>query len=117
MEGVDKQNETLATYIPKLAKMPLSFQPGTQWGYDEGLDVVARAIEIVSGMAFNVFVQKRMFDPLGMKDTHWIVPKDKQARMLNIVGGKAVTPTTNYFFGSSGLIGTARDVHPVHQNC
>ena len=108
-KGVDPQNETLATYMPKLAKIPLSFQPGAQWGYGEGLDVVARAIEVVSGMAFNVFVQKRIFDQLGMKDTHWILPKEKQARLLTIVGGKAVTPTTSYFSGSYGLISTARD--------
>ena len=90
------RNETLATWIPKVAKEPLSFQPGTQWGYGGGLDVVARAIEIVSGMPFNEFVQKRIFDPLDMKDTHWIVPKDKLHRMMIFVEGKAGSPT-QYF--------------------
>ena len=102
------RNETLATWIPKVAKEPLSFQPGTQWGYGGGLDVVARTIEIVSGMPFNEFVQKRIFDPLDMKDTHWIVPKDKLHRMMIFVEGKAGSPT-KYFSGSAGLVSTARD--------
>ena len=59
-------------------------------------------------MPFNEFVQKRIFDPLDMKDTHWIVPKDKLHRMLIFVEGKAGTPTT-YFSGSYGLVSTARD--------
>lgn len=103
-----REGDTLATWIPVVAEGPLSFQPGTRWGYGGGLDVVARAIEIVSGMPFNNFVQKRIFDPLDMKDTHWIVPKDKLHRMLVFVEGKAGTPTT-YFSGSAGLVSTARD--------
>ena len=106
-KGRDR-NETLATWIPKVAEGPLNFQPGTRWGYGGGLDVVARVIEIVSGMPFNDFVQQRIFDPLDMKDTHWIVPKDKLHRMLAFVEGKAGTPTT-YFSGSAGLVSTARD--------
>ena len=103
-----RESDTLATWIPIVAEGPLNFQPGTRWGYGGGLDVVARVIEIVSGMPFNDFVQKRIFDPLDMKDTHWIVPKDKLHRMLVFVEGKAGTPTT-YFSGSAGLVSTARD--------
>lgn len=102
------KNDTLATWIPIVAEGPLNFQPGTRWGYGGGLDVVARVIEIVSGMPFNEFVQKRIFDPLDMKDTHWILPKDKLHRLLVFVEGKAGTPTT-YFSGSAGLVSTARD--------
>ena len=102
------ENETLATWIPKVAARPLSFQPGTQWGYGGGLDVVARVIEIESGISFNEFVQKRIFDPLDMKDTHWIVPEDKLHRMMIFVEGKAGSPT-KYFSGSAGLVSTARD--------
>ncbi len=105
---VRDRNETLATWIPKVAAGPLSFQPGTQWGYGGGLDVVARVIEIVSGMPFNEFVQERIFDPLDMKDTHWILPKDKLPRMMIFVEGKAGSPT-RYFSGSAGLVSTARD--------
>lgn len=102
------EGDTLATWIPVVAEGPLSFQPGTRWGYGGGLDVVARVIEIVSGMPFDEFVQERIFDPLDMKDTYWIVPEDKLHRMLIFVEGKAGTPTT-YFSGSAGLVSTARD--------
>ena len=105
---IQHEGDTLATWIPVVAEGPLSFQPGTRWGYGGGLDVVARVIEIVSGMPFNEFVQERIFDPLDMKDTHWIVPEDKLHRMLIFVEGKAGTPTT-YFSGSAGLVSTARD--------
>ena len=105
---IQHDSDTLATWIPVVAEGPLSFQPGTRWGYGGGLDVVARVIEIVSGMPFNEFVQERIFDPLDMKDTHWIVPDDKLHRMLIFVEGKAGTPTT-YFSGSAGLVSTARD--------
>ena len=105
---IQHEGDTLATWIPVVAEGPLNFQPGTRWGYGGGLDVVARVIEIVSGMPFNDFVQKRIFDPLDMKDTHWVVPKDKLHRMLVFVEGKAGTPTT-YFSGSWGLVSTARD--------
>ena len=50
--GRHTKDDTLATYIPKLAKVPLDFQPGTQWAYSQGLDVVARIIEIVSETPF-----------------------------------------------------------------
>ena len=105
---IQHEGDTLATWIPIVAERPLNFQPGTRWGYGGGLDVVARVIEIVSGMPFNEFVQKRIFDPLDMKDTHWVVPDDKLHRMLVYVEGKAGTPTT-YFSGSWGLVSTARD--------
>ena len=102
------KDDTLATWIPIVAEGPLNFQPGTRWGYGGGLDVVARVIEVVSGMPFNDFVQQRIFDPLDMKDTYWIVPEDKLHRMLIFVEGKAGTPTS-YFSGSAGLVSTARD--------
>ena len=101
--------DTLATYVHEhMAKDPLAFQPGTKWGYGGGLEVVARVIEIVSGMSYNEFVQARIFDPLDMKDTHWIVPKDKLPRMMRFVKGKAGS-STRYFSASAGLVSTARD--------
>ncbi len=105
------EHESLATLIPKVAKEPLSFQPGTRWEYSQGLDVVARVIEVVSGTPFNVLVQKRIFGPLDMKDTYWIVPEDKKKRMLLSTEG---TPP-EYFSASWGLKSTARDFLHFHQ--
>ena len=105
-------SDTLASWIPKLAAGPLDFQPGTRWSYSGtvGLDVVARIIEIASGTPFNEFVQKRIFDPLDMKDTHWNVPKEKLDRMPVFSNDKGPwIRSPDYFSGSVGLVSTARD--------
>ena len=105
-------SDTLASWIPKVAAGPLDFQPGTRWAYSGtvGLDVVARTIEIVSGTPFNEFVQTRILEPLDMKDTHWIVPRDKLDRMPVISNDKGPwIKSADYFSGSLGLISTARD--------
>lgn len=105
-------SDSLASWIPKVAAGPLDFQPGTRWAYSGtvGLDVVARIVEIVSGTPFNEFVQARIFEPLDMKDTHWIVPEDKLARMPAMSNDKGPwIRSADYFSGSIGLVSTARD--------
>lgn len=64
--------------VQTFAREPLIFQPGTQYQYsNEGLNTAARIIEVVSGMPYERFMQERLFDPLGMKDTtFW--PNSKQ---------------------------------------
>src|SRR5688572_17693258 len=69
-----KQGEKLADYIPRLGTTTLEFQPGSRWAYSAqaGHDTLGRMVEIASGMPLNEFFQKRIFDPLGMKDiTFW----------------------------------------------
>jgi len=104
---------TLASYIPTLAEVPLDFQPGSRRAYSgtTGLDVVARIIEIVSGIPFNEFVQTRIFDPLEMNDTHYNVPPSKAARRVVIHGRdmSGAGGVTTYFSGSFGLSSTAKD--------
>jgi len=67
---------TLAETARKLAQQPLRFQPGTHWAYSTaGMDVLGRVVEMASGMPFDQFLQRRVLDPLGMKDTSfWIAP-------------------------------------------
>ena len=106
------ESDSLASWIPKVAAGPLDFQPGTRWAYSGtvGLDVVARIVEIVSGTPFNEFVQTRIFDPLDMKDTHWIVPEHKRDRMPVIPNDKGPwIKSPDYYSGSIGLVSTARD--------
>ncbi|MDE0420852.1 MAG: serine hydrolase [Gammaproteobacteria bacterium] len=104
---------TLASYIPTLGAMALDFQPGSRWTYSggTGLDVVARIIEIVSGMPYDEFVQTRIFDPLDMTDTHYNLPASKQSRRVVIQGMDVSrwSRETTYFSGSYGLSSTARD--------
>ncbi|NKC01118.1 MAG: serine hydrolase [Pseudomonadales bacterium] len=105
--------DTLASYIPKVANTLLDFQPGARWAYSPGtgLDVVARIIEIVSNTPYDEFVQTRIFEPLGMKDTYYNVPADKDSRRVNITDRDMARfrQPTKYFSGSYGLTSTAED--------
>ena len=81
-----KGKESLADYIPRLGGVPLDFQPGSRWAYSAqaGFDVLARIVEVVSGMPFDQFAKTRIFDPLGMKDT-FFYPADGNPRMVDAV--------------------------------
>ena len=98
---------TLASYIPTLGDFALDFQPGSHWSYGGALQVVARIIEVVSGMPYEEFLQTRILDPLEMRDTHFKVPPSKMSRRVVIRGvdmSKWDGETT-----SRGLWSTARD--------
>lgn len=113
--------DTLATHIPKLAAVPLDFQPGTLWRYSgqAGFNVLSRVVEIVSGLPYDQFLRQRIFDPLGMKDTGFVVPAGKQNRLASIhrrtadgleVGESQNTlMSTTYFSGAGGLVSTPED--------
>jgi CubicO group peptidase (beta-lactamase class C family) len=108
------ERDTLASYIPTLGKVLLDFQPGSRWAYSggTGLDVVGRIIEIVSGTPYDQFVRTRIFEPLGMKDTHYNLPPEKESRRVIITGrdmSRFQGQTTAYFSGSYGLSSTAED--------
>ena len=78
--------DTLATYIPKLASVPLDFQPGTLWRYSgqAGFDVLSRIVEVVSGQTYDKFLQERLLGPLNMPDTGFFAPADKAARVVTM---------------------------------
>jgi CubicO group peptidase (beta-lactamase class C family) len=114
-----KPNETLADYVPRLGKVPLEFQPGTRWAYSAtaAFDVLSRVVEITSGMPIDKFVKQRIFDPLGMKDTSYIVPTDNP-RLVKLYSHTAegLKPAADpafmngvYFSGGGGLVSTATD--------
>jgi CubicO group peptidase (beta-lactamase class C family) len=64
------QARTLADLIPLFLAEPMQFEPGTKWSYcQSGINVASRIVEVVSGLSFDVFLQQRLFDPLGMKNT------------------------------------------------
>jgi CubicO group peptidase (beta-lactamase class C family) len=71
----------LQAMIDKLAKMPLQSQPGTRWSYSIAVDVQGYLVEKLSGQKFDEFLRTRLFEPLGMKDTAFYVPKDKLSRL------------------------------------
>jgi CubicO group peptidase (beta-lactamase class C family) len=112
--------DTLATYIPKLAGVPLDFQPGTLWRYSglAGFDVLSRVVEVVSGQTFDVFLKQRLFDPLGMKDTAFAPAPGNESRLVTIYqttpqglrpGNQNQGVSNVYFSGAGGLMSTAED--------
>lgn len=75
--------KTLAELIPHFAKKPLQFEPGSKWQYcQSGINSLGRIVEVVSGQTFPEFLQKRFFDPLGMKDTTFYPTKEQQPRIV-----------------------------------
>lgn len=77
-----KQGETVDTreYARQIATVPLCFQPGERWMYGYSADILGAVIEAVSGRRFGQFLKEELFDPLGMTDTGFFVPKDKLHR-------------------------------------
>lgn len=65
----------------KLAACPLAFEPGSSWTYGTSADILGAVIEVVSGKSLSEFMQEEIFEPLGMKDTAFWVPKEKQSRL------------------------------------
>jgi CubicO group peptidase (beta-lactamase class C family) len=114
-------SENLATYIPKLGAVPLDFQPGTMWRYSAlaGIETLGRIVEVVSGSTFDRFLKERIFAPLGMKDTAFVVPDEKLPRVATLYSRspkglqRQDTPawlsTKTLFSGGGGLWSTADD--------
>ena len=74
----------LQSMIDGLAKIPLLAQPGTRWSYSIAVDVQGYLVEKFSGQPFGEFARKRIFGPLGMKDTAFYVPKEKLPRFAQV---------------------------------
>jgi CubicO group peptidase (beta-lactamase class C family) len=113
---------SLEAFANKVATLPLAYEPGTKWSYSIGLDVMGRVIEVASGMPFDTFLQKRIFDPLGMKSTYFTVPGSEVGRFATNyyymgdnrvpvdagVGSQWLTPPS-FPYGGAGLVMSARD--------
>lgn len=113
---------TLAEHVDRLATVPLAAEPGTKYHYASGLEVAARIIEIVGGMPFEVFLERRIFAPLGMNSTAFWVPEANKPRLATLYaqkdGALAVTDpaATSRLLtkpavprASGGLVSTAHD--------
>ena len=90
-EGVSWDNVTPDQQIQRLVKVPLAHQPGTTWEYGLSTDVLGRVVEKVSGMTLSRFLDERLFGPLKMSDTGFVVPNDKVGRLAQPL---AVEPST-----------------------
>jgi len=82
--GIGVKGITLADNIIRLASLPIYHHPGEKYTYGLNTDVLGYLVEVVSGMTLDQFFQKRIFEPLGMKDTYFYLPKEKQNRLVSL---------------------------------
>ncbi|MCW8195870.1 beta-lactamase family protein [Proteobacteria bacterium 005FR1] len=118
--GVLDPSSTLKEMVGKLGNIPLDYQPGSKWVYSVSVDVQGHLVEVLSGKPLDVFMQERIFKPLGMKDTAFFVSADKADRLSRAYapgeGGKLMSPENGPFLqkpkllsGGGGLTSTAAD--------
>ena len=122
IDVLDMQSD-LALMSTKLSQIPLEFDPGTKWKYGASIDVLGYLVQKISGQPLEVFLKERIFEPLGMTDTGFFVPAEKQARFAaNYYSdgkGRLIIrddPAKSGYLhkpglssGGGGLVGTASD--------
>jgi CubicO group peptidase (beta-lactamase class C family) len=116
----------LAGLIPFHVAKPVAFEPGSKWVYcQSGINTAARIVEVVSGQPFDEFVERRLFGPLGMKDTTFYLTEAQAPRLATsysrtatgsleatpnrILYGKPATSRDRYPAANGGLFSTAAD--------
>jgi CubicO group peptidase (beta-lactamase class C family) len=123
-----KRNRTLAEGVMAFSQRPLDFEPGTKWSYcNPGIDTLGRVIEVASGLSYEDFLKKRIFDPLGMNDTTFYPTSEQLARVppiYNKKDGQLVTDQNpvvgppsgaRYPIPAGGLYSTATDLAKLYQ--
>jgi CubicO group peptidase (beta-lactamase class C family) len=132
-DGLTPSDHSLAENVRRLAGIPLANQPGTAWEYGLSTDVLGRLVEVVSGQPLEAFFTERIFNPLKMNDTHFVLPEAKRNRLAALYepgpDGKIVRAgegptvkgtliysaslpyqgTKGHFSGGAGLVSTAGD--------
>ncbi len=124
----------LGKMVAHLASYPLAFQPGSRWEYSVGIDVLGRVIEVVSGQTLAEFFETEIFQPLGMRETGFRVPRQagnrfaslytplagdamalniaktgvETLRLTDLYGGSPFE-TADMMSGGGGLVGTIDD--------
>lgn len=131
-DGLVETPATLAENMRRLSTCPLTNQPGETWQYGLSTDVLGRVVEVASGKSLDKYFAERIFGPLGMRDTHFVLPADKRDRLATLyrpgpgqtleavgegpqqAGGvtysaTVATDSPRYFSGGAGLVSTAAD--------
>ncbi|MCG8413322.1 MAG: beta-lactamase family protein [Pseudomonadales bacterium] len=113
IERMDNLEDTLVNR----ATLPLAFHPGDEWQYGSSTDYVALLVERISGEPLKDFLQRRIFDPLQMEDTFYVVPPEKRNRVATVYSPTGPDQTIEFsrgpeysdqpFFGSDYYGGTA----------
>ena len=117
------EGQTLESVTALLAEHPLKFHPGTHWNYGLSTDIVGRLVEILSGMPFDEYLRRELFEPLGMSDTGFFVPEadlprlaacyeyrpGNTPRLMEGPFANAVVRPRSYLSGAGGLVSTTHD--------
>ena len=129
--GIGLKGGLLKDNIVKLAALPLMHHPGEKFTYGLNTDVLGYLIEVISGMSLDQYFKRYIFDPLGMKDTYFYIPKEKQNRFAMLHSDDATKHVVNtpelitvngtfyrdypvldggsFYSGGGGLVSTAYD--------
>lgn len=123
--GVYAQNyKSLAEFCEAAAKLPLMFEPGTNWQYGISTDILGHVIEVASGQKLQDFLRERVLAPLGMNDTGFLLTGNQAERFVTAYKksseGKGLVPSPDFFPGSykdpampasggGGMVSTADD--------
>lgn len=120
--GLSTDQFTTEEMVNKIAVAPLAFQPGTHYKYGLNMEVLGRVIEVVSKTSLDKYFSENIFGPLGMKDTYFYLPKEKQDRLAKLHASDTVQniienpfleypkmPAYNHFAGGGGLSSTTLD--------
>ncbi|HWY87532.1 MAG TPA: serine hydrolase domain-containing protein, partial [Gemmataceae bacterium] len=121
-----REVKNLAGLIPLYVAKPTQFVPGTKWVYcQSGINTAARIVEVVSGVPFDELIERRLFGPLGMKDTTFYLTDKQLPRLaksykrtakgeletapIGILNGKSPTSRDRFPAANGGLFSTAPD--------
>jgi CubicO group peptidase (beta-lactamase class C family) len=117
---------TLAEEVAQIAQMPLMHQPGERFSYGLSTNIIGTLIEKISGLSLDAYLFKNIFEPLGMKDTYFYLPKNKKDRLVKLYAKNtdtslALVPpalfnadyplqkNSTYFSAIGGLVSTTHD--------
>jgi CubicO group peptidase (beta-lactamase class C family) len=121
--GFGSDKVTIGDDIKLLGKQPLVHQPGERFTYGLNVDVIGYLIEILSGEKLDKYFKQYIFEPLGMNDTWFSLPEEKQGRLVKVITEDADHQVTSmpqgsvnypllkgtYFAGGAGLSSTTKD--------
>ena len=115
---INNRDDTNATLITKLSKLPLLFHPGSTWEYSVSTDVLGRIVEVVSGMNLDQFIAERIAKPLKLPDTGFSTPAaqaergarpQKEGPKNELPNVPLITDDAKFKSGGGGMVSTASD--------
>ncbi|MEO6569558.1 MAG: serine hydrolase domain-containing protein [Opitutaceae bacterium] len=120
--GPGRSGRTLKDAMHETVKLPLGFDPGSDYHYHPSSSMLAYMIERISGKSLRDYVREKVLLPLGMNDTDWAYPAEAQSRFVKTYrvangklepspgrGPRVTIENATYFDGAAGMNGTIED--------